>query len=150
MLGATDLAAVLATCLSAVESVSPSGPGGDAGAIRFGGVPEPSGGIGRDAAELEGIFRYRFVGEHNASRTGWDISFSEDVDCDGFDEMLVAAPSFTEPRSRPNQQPGAVYLVSMADVAAADAADGDVFARRQARLEIRKARLATIHIYCAA
>ena len=108
--------------LSALESVPPAGPGGDAGARWFGGVPEPSGDISSDAAELEGILRYRFVGEHGGSLTGWDISFSEDVDCDGFDELLVAAPSFTKPRS--NQPPGAVYVVSMADVAAADAADG--------------------------
>ena len=75
------------------------------------------------SADLDGIFRYRFVGEHNFSLTGRDISFSDDVDCDGFAEVLVAAPLF-RPGGVNYGEPGAVYLVSMADVEAADAADG--------------------------
>ena len=116
--------------LSAAEPVAPSGLRGDAGAHPFGSGPEPAASdIGgdpprlpaADSVDLDGVFRYRFVGEHNGSRTGWDISFSDDVDCDGVVEVLVAAPSFTRPGGR---SPGAVYIVSMADVAAADAADG--------------------------
>ena len=108
--------------LGALEPVPPAGSGGDAGARRFGSDPprRPA----AAAAGREGILRYRFVGEHNGSRTGWDISFS-DVDCDGFGELLVAAPTYAKPRSLPDQEPGAAYLVSMADVTAADAADGN-------------------------
>ena len=70
-----------------------------------------------DLADLEGIFSYRLVGEHRFSLTGDSISFSRDADCDGFNEVLVGAPGFLE-------YPGAAYLVSMADLEAADAADG--------------------------
>ena len=77
-----------------------------------------------DSADLAGIFRYRFVGEHDHSLTAWDISFSDDMDCDGFAKVLVGAPLFTKPRSVPDQNPGAAYLVSMGDLEAADAADG--------------------------
>ena len=70
-----------------------------------------------DLADLEGIFGYRLVGEHRHSLTGYSISFSWDADCDGFSEVLIGAPGFFENR-------GAAYLVSMADLEAADAADG--------------------------
>ena len=77
-----------------------------------------------DSADLDGIFRYRFVGEHRFSGTGLSMSLAGDVDCDGFVEVLVGAPLFSEPRSAQDREPGAAYLVSMADVEAADAADG--------------------------
>ena len=77
-----------------------------------------------DPARLEGIFRYRFAGEHGSSATGYSISFSRDADCDGFSEVLIGAPHFGGALGAPS--PGAAYLVSMADVAAADAADGAV------------------------
>lgn len=77
-----------------------------------------------DAADLDGIFRWRFVGEHEASRTAWSMAFSNDADCDGSPELLIGAPSWHRPRSDRANTPGAAYLVSMADVAAADAVDG--------------------------
>ena len=89
---------------------------------------DDDGGIPRrrtaDPARLEGIFRYRFAGEHGSSATGYSISFSQDADCDGFSEVLIGAPHFGGALGDPS--PGAAYLVSMADVAAADAADGAV------------------------
>ena len=117
---------------SAVEPVAPSDPRGGATPRGFGSGSELEvSGTGGDpprlpavSADLDGIFRYRFVGEHNFSLTGRDISFSDDVDCDGFAEVLVAAPLF-RPGGVDYGEPGAVYLVSMADVEAADAADGD-------------------------
>ena len=79
-------------------------------------------------ADRDQIFRYRFIGEHRSSRTGISISFSNDVDCDGFSEVLIGAPTFSRITSVDSidNEPGAVYLVSMADVEAADAADGAV------------------------
>ena len=77
-----------------------------------------------DPADVEGIFRYRFVGEHRSSRTGSSISFSNDMDCDGFAEVVIGAPLVVGGGRIYEQQPGAVYVVSMADVEAADAADG--------------------------
>ncbi len=118
---------------SAVEPAATPDVREDANPRRFRSGPElAASGTGSDppgvpavsSADLDGIFRYRFVGEHNFSRTAYDISFADDVDCDGFAEVLVGAPSFHEPRSAGDQEPGAAYLVSMADVAAADAADG--------------------------
>ena len=113
---------------SAVEPIAPSDPG----AQPFGGNREPTASDiatnlpslpTADSADLDRIFRYRFVGEHRGSRTGLSISFADDVDCDGFAEVLIGAPTFTKPRSA-HDEPGAAYLVSMADVEAADAADG--------------------------
>ena len=77
-----------------------------------------------DSADVEGILRYRFVGEHRSSRTGFSISFSNDVDCDGFAEVIIGALTVVGGGGVDEQQPGAVYVVSMADVEAADAADG--------------------------
>ena len=104
---------------SAVQSVTPSDARGDA-SLR----PVRQGPRAADSADLDGISRYRFVGEHDQSLTGRDISFSDDLDCDGFAEVLVGAPNFSGPRSDQYNAPGAAYLVSMADLAAADAADG--------------------------
>ena len=70
-----------------------------------------------ELADLEGILGYRLVGEHRFSLTGNSISFSKDADCDGFSEVLIGAPTLLE-------YVGAAYLVSMADLEAADAADG--------------------------
>ena len=78
-----------------------------------------------DLGDLEGIFAYRFVGEHRGSRTGLSITFSNDMDCDGFVEVVIGAPTFyAVPDEVYFDEPGAVYVVSMADVQAADAADG--------------------------
>ena len=79
-----------------------------------------------DPADVEGIFRYRLVGEHRSSKTGHSISFSNDVDCDGFAEVIIGAPLVVGAGGNQFNDPklGAVYVVSMADVEAADAADG--------------------------
>ena len=77
-----------------------------------------------DLADLEGIFSYRFVGEHFSSFAGNSISFSDDTDCDGFSEVLIGAPWFGGQGF--SGGPGAAYVVSVADVEAADAADGIV------------------------
>ena len=77
-----------------------------------------------DLADLEGIFSYRFVGEHFRSFTGNSISFSDDTDCDGFSEVLIGSPLFGGQGL--SGGPGAAYVVSVADVEAADAADGIV------------------------
>ena len=79
-----------------------------------------------DPADLEGIFRYRFVGEHRVSFAGESISFSNDADCDGFSELLIGASRFLGSGGFGLDAPGAAYLVSMADMEAADAADGIV------------------------
>ena len=75
-----------------------------------------------DLADLDRILRYRFVGEHGFDLTAASIAFSNDADCDGSPELLVGAPFWRRPRS--TDRPGAAYVVSMADVEAADAADG--------------------------
>lgn len=113
---------------SAVEPAAPSDAPGDASPelAAAGVASDPPRLPAVNSADLDGILRYRFVGEHDFSLTGYDISFSEDADCDGFAEVLVGAPLFHEPRSAGDQEPGAAYLVSMADLAAADAADGAV------------------------
>ena len=77
-----------------------------------------------DLADLEGIFSYRFVGEHFSSFAGNSISFSDDTDCDGFSEVLIGSPLFGGQGF--SGGPGAAYVVSVADVEAADAADGIV------------------------
>ena len=60
---------------------------------------------------------YRFVGEHRFSLTGHSVAFADDVNCDGFSEVIIGAANYLE-------APGAAYLISMADVEASDAADG--------------------------
>ena len=77
-----------------------------------------------DAADLDGIFRWRFVGEHGFDLTASSMAFSNDADCDGSPELLIGARRWNRPRSDRYNIPGAAYLVSMADVAAADAVDG--------------------------
>ena len=77
-----------------------------------------------DLADIEGIFSYRFVGEHFSSFAGNSISFSDDTDCDGFSEVLIGSPLFGGQGL--SGGPGAAYVVSVADMEAADAADGIV------------------------
>ena len=67
---------------------------------------------------------YRFVGEH-----GQDVAFGSvavaDADCDGANEVVVGAPTYLgRAYYKSEEHPGAVYLVSAADLPAADAADG--------------------------
>ena len=79
-----------------------------------------------DPAELDGIFGYRFVGEHRVSFAGSSISFSNDADCDGFSEVVIGADRYLGRSSFNLDAPGAAYVVSTADLAGADAADGAV------------------------
>ena len=110
------------------ESITPSDLGEETSGFPFrdGSVADRlragRAGIRANAAELDRIFRYRFVGEHGFDLTARSVAFSNDADCDGSPELLVGAPYWRRPRSP--DRPGAAYLVSMADVDAADAADG--------------------------
>ena len=75
----------------------------------------------RDVADLR---RYRFLGEHSSDRAFWSMAVA-DVDCDGANEVVVGAPTHVGGEHiRAWYHPGAVYLVSAADLPAADAADG--------------------------
>ncbi len=75
----------------------------------------------RDVADLR---HYRFVGEHWSDRASWSMAVA-DVDCDGAREVVIGAPSHVGGEHiRAWSYPGAVYLVSAADLPAADAADG--------------------------
>ena len=70
--------------------------------------------------------RYRFVGEHNDDWASRSVAIS-DVDCDGAREIVIGAPKHLGgEHSLSRAAPGAVYLVSAADLPAADAADGRV------------------------
>ena len=66
------------------------------------------------------ISYYRFVGEHRASFAGHSVSLADDIACDGFSEVVIGAPLYAEEHYVDS---GAVYLVSAADLATADAAD---------------------------
>ena len=80
----------------------------------------------RDGEAPGEISHYRFVGEHRFSGTGMSTAFVGDTDCDGFDEVLIGAPHVIGDGQdwRSYDEPGAVYLVSAADLETADAADG--------------------------
>ena len=67
---------------------------------------------------------YRFVGEHWADMASWSLAVA-DVDCDGAREVIIGAPTYIGgDHYYEGNYPGAVYLVSAADLPAADAADG--------------------------
>ena len=67
---------------------------------------------------------YRFVGEHSSDRAAWSVAVA-DVDCDGANEVAIGAPGHIgDDHHIDRDYPGAVYLVSVADLPAADAADG--------------------------
>ena len=78
---------------------------------------------GHTAPVVENMAHYRFVGEHGLDLAGRSLAAAGDVDCDGVDEIVVGAPGFIGDFG-PDNEPGAVYLISSADLAAADAADG--------------------------
>ncbi len=79
---------------------------------------------GHEPRNVADLRRYRFVGEHSSDRAFWSMAVA-DVDCDGANEVVVGAPSHVGGEHRESQyDPGAVYLVSAADLPAADAADG--------------------------
>ena len=79
---------------------------------------------GHTPPHVADLRHYRFVGEH-----GQDVAFSSvavaDADCDGANEVVVGAPTYLgRAHYASKEYPGAVYLVSAADLPAADAADG--------------------------
>ena len=79
---------------------------------------------GHEAANVPNIRHYRFVGEHWSDRAFESVAVA-DVNCDGDREIIIGAPDHIGPNHifhRSN--PGTVYLVSAADLPAADAADG--------------------------
>ena len=78
---------------------------------------------GHTAPVVENMSHYRFVGEHDFDRASFSLAAAGDVDCDGVEEIVVGAPLFIGD-SGPDNEPGAVYLISSADLATADAADG--------------------------
>ena len=70
---------------------------------------------------------WRFFGEGGADRAGASMAGAGDIDGDGKSEVLIGAPSHGVTPDRP--QTGAAYLLSAADLAAADGADGETDGR---------------------
>ena len=66
---------------------------------------------------------WKFIGENTADQAGYSVAGAGDIDDDGVEELLIGAPSFDGAESQ--SEVGAVYLVSVADLPAADAADGE-------------------------
>ena len=67
---------------------------------------------------------YRFVGEHGSDRAFRSMAVA-DVDCNGAPEVVIAAMTYLGREHFQSQnEPGAIYLASAADLPAADAADG--------------------------
>ena len=65
---------------------------------------------------------WKLTGEYGAYRVGYSVAMAGDMDGDGLPELLIGAPDESGPRSL--RSSGAAYLVSPADLSAADAADG--------------------------
>ena len=145
----TDLASYLFTGESpgdqAGEVLSPGG-GGDAASFLIGvpqhdvGASEDAGAVylvaasdlaSLDAADgladriiglghvIDGPNSWKFVGEAAYDRAGQSVASTGDMDGDGRADLLIGAP-YHDARS------GAVYFVSGADFASADAADGSI------------------------
>ncbi len=67
---------------------------------------------------------YTFVGEDSEDQSGYSVSSAGDVDGDGKADLLIAAPGAEGGPNEAGDQ-GHTYLVASADLAAADAADGE-------------------------
>lgn len=65
---------------------------------------------------------YTFVGLSGADNAGWSVSSAGDVDGDGYDDLVIGASS----ADGGGANSGESYLVTAADLASADAADGTV------------------------
>ena len=63
---------------------------------------------------------YQFISETEAGSSGFAVSSAGDVDGDGLDDLIIGALQANVGGS----DPGAGYLITSADLAAADAADG--------------------------
>ena len=93
------------------------------------GVPDaldarPLDASGHEPPTVADLRHYRFIGEHDFDRAFESIAVA-DVDCDGAREVVVGAVLHLGREHQQSQDnPGAVYLVSTADLPAADAADG--------------------------
>ena len=71
---------------------------------------------------------YEFLGESGSA--GWRVGSGPDLDGDGFDELLVAAPAYSSVAgTEEGDRRGAAYLLARRDLAALDAADGAVDGR---------------------
>ncbi len=79
---------------------------------------------GHEPPNVADIRHYRFVGEHWSDRAFESMAVA-DVDCDGARDVVIGAPAHVgDEHHNHRNEPGAVYLVSAADLPAADAADG--------------------------
>ena len=79
---------------------------------------------GHEPPNVADIRHYRFVGEHWSDRAFESMAVA-DVDCDGAHDVVIGAPAHVGDEHRDHRnEPGVVYLVSAADLPAADAADG--------------------------
>lgn len=96
---------------------------------------------GADAGGVDGVVNvgrlieqpgsYEFYGERQLDNVGNAVAGVPDWDGDGFDEIVVGASWFsgTEGTGSSGDRRGAVYLLARQDLAAMDAADGDVDGR---------------------
>ena len=78
------------------------------------GVTDGSVGLGRVFAQAGS---WKLVGENAQDRAGWSLSSAGDIDGDGLSDLFISAPDHADAA-------GAAYVVAVADLAAADVADG--------------------------
>lgn len=78
---------------------------------------------GHSSPNVADFRHYRFVGEHRKDYASYSMA-AGDLDCDGVGDLVFGAPFFRS--EGPSEEPGAVYVVSLADLPAADAADGRI------------------------
>ena len=79
---------------------------------------------GHEPPAVADLRYYRFVGEHGSDGAFRSIAVA-DVDCNGAAEVVIAAMTYLGREHFQSQnEPGAIYLASAADLPAADAADG--------------------------
>ena len=78
------------------------------------GVTDGSVGLGHIFAQAGS---WKLVGENAQDRAGWSLSSAGDIDGDGRTDLFISAPGHADAA-------GAAYVVAVADLAAADAADG--------------------------
>ena len=67
---------------------------------------------------------WKFVGEAADDRAGYSVASAADIDGDGHDEVIIGARNHDAADNLWNS--GAAYLISPADLPAADAADGEI------------------------